>query len=196
LQIRATHGCRATARKGPHCSTSNPYEQTCICTSMECTPFPATSWIFSHATARSRSSRTSTRQVACGTCGTSASHAWSPVVLPARISGLQAIPALSKRYPAQSLPKYILRAFAQFLPTFLMPCSRRGKPRHVSLNASLSDRGMGSLWTQTMKHNNRELAHRAKKLDGTRLRLLPFVHALDMLNTARARVPCQRQTRP
>ncbi len=80
---------------------------------------------------------------------------------------LKAILALAERYPAQSLPLYILRAFAQFLPALLMPCSRRGKPRHVSLNASLFQKGeWESLWNQTLKHNNRELAHRAKKLDG------------------------------
>jgi hypothetical protein len=80
---------------------------------------------------------------------------------------LKAILALAERYPAQSLPLYILRAFAQFLPALLMPCSRRGKPRHVSLNARRFQKGeWESLWTQTLKHNNRELAHRAKKLDG------------------------------
>jgi hypothetical protein len=48
-----------------------------------------------------------------------------------------------------------------------MPCSRRGKPRHVSLNARRFQKGeWESLWNQTLKHNNRELAHRAKKLDG------------------------------
>ena len=80
---------------------------------------------------------------------------------------LKAILALAERYPAQSLPLYILRAFAQFLPALLMPCSRRGKPRHVSLNARRFQKGeWESLWNQTLKHNNRELAHRAKKLDG------------------------------
>jgi hypothetical protein len=44
---------------------------------------------------------------------------------------LKAILALAERYPAQSHPLYILRVFAQFLPALLMPCSRRGKPRHV-----------------------------------------------------------------
>jgi hypothetical protein len=81
--------------------------------------------------------------------------------------GLKAILALAERYPAQSLSLYILRAFAQFLPALLMPCSRRGKPRHVSLNARRFQKGeWESLWTQTLKHNNRELAHRAKQLDG------------------------------
>jgi hypothetical protein len=48
-----------------------------------------------------------------------------------------------------------------------MSCSRRGKPRHVSLTARRFQKGeWESLWTQAMKHNNRELAHRAKKLDG------------------------------
>jgi hypothetical protein len=80
---------------------------------------------------------------------------------------LKVILTLAERYPAQSLPLYILRAFAQFLPALLMPCSRRGKPRHVSLNARLFQKGeWESLWNQTLKHNNRELAHRAKKLDG------------------------------
>ena len=44
---------------------------------------------------------------------------------------LKAILALAERYPAQSLPLYILRVFAQFLPALLMPCSRRGKPRSM-----------------------------------------------------------------
>jgi hypothetical protein len=48
-----------------------------------------------------------------------------------------------------------------------MPCSRHGKPRHVSLNARRFQKGeWESLWNQTLKHNNRELAHRAKKLAG------------------------------
>jgi hypothetical protein len=80
---------------------------------------------------------------------------------------LKAILTLADRYPAQSLPLYILRAFAQFLPALLMPCSRRGKPRHVSLNAHRFQKGeWESLWNQTLEHNNSELAHRAKKLDG------------------------------
>jgi hypothetical protein len=58
--------------------------------------------------------------------------------------GLKAILALAERYPAQSLPLYILRAFAQFLPALLMPCSRRGKPRHVSLNMRRFQKGSGS----------------------------------------------------
>ncbi len=88
--------------------------------------------------------------------------------------GLKAILGLAERVcvPAQTLPLYILRAFAQFLPALLMPCSRRSKPRHVSLNASRFQKGeWESLWNQTLKHNNRKLAHRAKNLDGnTRLR--------------------------
>jgi hypothetical protein len=54
---------------------------------------------------------------------------------------LEAILALAERYPAQSLPLYILRAFAQFLPALLMPRSRRGKPMHVSLNARRFQKG-------------------------------------------------------
>ena len=43
----------------------------------------------------------------------------------------------------------------------------RGKPGHVSLNARRFQKGeWESLWNQTLKHNNRQLAHRAKKLDG------------------------------
>jgi hypothetical protein len=38
---------------------------------------------------------------------------------------LKDILALAERYPARSLPLYILRAFAQFLPALLMPCSRQ-----------------------------------------------------------------------
>ena len=66
----------------------------------ECPPSPATWWISSPATERSHSSRTSTRQVACGTCGTSASHAWYPVVLPARISGM--VSKLSSPLPSDA----------------------------------------------------------------------------------------------
>ena len=48
-----------------------------------------------------------------------------------------------------------------------MPCSRHGKPRHLSLNARRFQKGeWEALWTQTLHHNNREVAHRAKKLDG------------------------------
>ena len=60
-----------------------------------------------------------------------------------------------------------LKSMTRILPALLMPCSRRGKPRHVSLNARRFQKGeWESLWNQTLKHNNRELAHRAKKLDG------------------------------
>jgi hypothetical protein len=133
----------------------------------ECPPSLTTWWISSPATERWHSSRTSMRQVVCGTCGTSASHAWYPVVLPAKISGMASklsspLPSATPHNPS---PLYILRAFAQFLPALLMPCSRRGKPRHVSLNACRFQKGeWESLWNQTLKHNNCELAHRAKKL--------------------------------
>ena len=52
------------------------------------------------------------------------------------VDSLKAILALAERYPAQSLPLYILRAFAQLLPALLMPCSRCGKPRHITINAT------------------------------------------------------------
>jgi hypothetical protein len=58
--------------------------------------------------------------------------------------GLKADLALAERCPAQSLSLYILRAFAQFLPVLLMPCSRHGKLRHVSLNACHFQKGSGS----------------------------------------------------
>jgi hypothetical protein len=35
---------------------------------------------------------------------------------------LKAVLTLADKYPTQSLPLYIFRAFAQFLPTLLMPC--------------------------------------------------------------------------
>jgi hypothetical protein len=58
---------------------------------------------------------------------------------------LKAILALAERYPAQSLSLYIPRAFAQFLPALLMPCSRScvtsGKPRHVTINARHFQKG-------------------------------------------------------
>jgi hypothetical protein len=81
---------------------------------------------------------------------------------------LKAILALAERYPAQSLTLYILRAFAQLLPALLMPCSRRGKPRHITINARRFQKGEWEAhWTQALRHNNREVAHRAKKLDST-----------------------------
>jgi hypothetical protein len=48
-----------------------------------------------------------------------------------------------------------------------MPCSRRGKPRPISINASRFQKGeWEALWTQVLQHNIREVDHRAKKLDG------------------------------
>jgi hypothetical protein len=80
---------------------------------------------------------------------------------------LKGMLAPADRYPAQSLPLYILQAFAQFLPALLMPCSRRCKPRHLSINTCRFQKGeWEALWTQTLHHNNREVAHRAKRLDG------------------------------
>jgi hypothetical protein len=80
---------------------------------------------------------------------------------------LKAILALAERYLAQSLPLYILRAFAQFLPALLMPSSRRDKPRHITIYARRFQKGeWESLWTQALRHNNREVAHRAQKLNG------------------------------
>jgi hypothetical protein len=79
---------------------------------------------------------------------------------------LKAIIVLADRYPAQSFPLYILRAFPQFLPALLMP-SRRSKPRHISINACRFQKGeWEALWTQALLNNNREVAHRAKKFDG------------------------------
>jgi len=109
---------------------------------------------------------------------------------------LKAILALAERHPAQSLPQYILRAFAQFLPALLMPCSRRGKPRHITTNARRFQRGeWEACWTLAMRHNNREFAHRAKKRPAACARFLSISSALDMRNIARAKVHCQRQTR-
>jgi hypothetical protein len=77
-----------------------------------------------------------------------------------------------------------------------MPCSRRGKLRHVSLNACRFQKGeCESLWNQTLKHNNRELAHRAKKLDGNAPASASIRDALAMLNTVRTKVPCQNPTK-
>ena len=76
-----------------------------LASSTACTPFPATLWI---SMAPSRSSRTSPRQVACGICGTSASH-WSPAALYiARISRTtlkpQAMLALAHATPRNPSP--------------------------------------------------------------------------------------------
>jgi hypothetical protein len=79
---------------------------------------------------------------------------------------LKAILVLTYRYPAQSLPLYILQTFAQFLPTLLMPCSRSCKPRHISINACRFQKDeWEALWTQALLNNNHEVSHRAKKLD-------------------------------
>jgi hypothetical protein len=59
-----------------------------------------------------------------------------------------------------------------------MPCSLRGKPRHITINARRFQKGeWEALWTQALRHINREVAHRAKKLDGKPLRQLPFARA-------------------
>jgi len=80
---------------------------------------------------------------------------------------LKVILTLADRYPAQSLPLYILRAFAQFLPALLMPCSRRGKPRHIGSNARRFQKGEWEhLWNQALRLNKKEVTHREKKLDG------------------------------
>ena len=73
---------------------------------------------------------------------------------------LKVILTLADRYPAQSLPLYILRAFAQFLPALLMPCSRRGKPRHISSNAKRFQKGEWEhLWNQALRLNKKEVTH-------------------------------------
>jgi hypothetical protein len=63
-------------------------EREATASSMACTASRAISWTSRPATGPSRSLKTSTRQVACGICGTSASHDWSPVARQARISGI------------------------------------------------------------------------------------------------------------
>ena len=109
---------------------------------------------------------------------------------------LKPILAQADRYPAHSLPLYILREFAQFLPALLMPCSRSCKPRHLSINMYHFQKGeWEALWTQALHNNNHEVAHRAKKLDSkppvsASLR----VHATR--NIVRTRGPCQRPTKP
>ena len=48
-----------------------------------------------------------------------------------------------------------------------MPCLRRGKPRHISINDRHFQKGeWEALWTQVLHNNNREVAHRSKMLDG------------------------------
>jgi hypothetical protein len=87
-------------------------------------------------------------------------------------------------------PIYILRAFAQFLAALLLPCWLRGKSRHISINARRFQKGKWeALWIQALRHNNREVANRAKKLEGNR-RPSPLPFALDTQNIARARAPC------
>jgi hypothetical protein len=75
-----------------------------------------------------------------------------------------------------------------------MPCSRRGKPRHISINARRFQGEWEALWTQALRHNNREVAHSAKELDGKPPAPASFARSLDLQNIARARTPCQRQT--
>ena len=56
--------------------------------------------------------------------------------------------------------------FAQFLQSLLMPYSRRGKPRYITINTRRFQKGeWESLWTQTLRHNNRNVAHRSQKLN-------------------------------
>jgi hypothetical protein len=66
---------RLTLRKHLPLQPTRQERPQTLASLMECPPSPATWWISSPATERSHSSRTSTRQVACGTCRTSASHA-------------------------------------------------------------------------------------------------------------------------
>ena len=48
-----------------------------------------------------------------------------------------------------------------------MPCSRHGKPRHITSNAKRFQKGEWEfLWKQALRNNKKELVHRAKKLDG------------------------------
>jgi hypothetical protein len=60
-----------------------------------------------------------------------------------------------------------------------MPCSHSGKPRHITSNSRRFQKGeWEALWTQALRHNNCEVAHRAKNLDGKPPAPVPIrVHA-------------------
>ncbi len=74
------------------------------------------------------------------------------------VDSLEAILALAERYPAQSLPLFVLRAFAHFLPALIMPCLRRCKPTHTSINMRHCQKGKWeTFWTLVLLHNNRKV---------------------------------------
>jgi hypothetical protein len=48
-----------------------------------------------------------------------------------------------------------------------MPCSRCGKPRQIGINARRCQKSeWEAFWTQALRLNKKEVAHRANKLDG------------------------------
>ena len=74
---------------------------------------------------------------------------------------------LAQKYPNQSLPRYILRAVAQFLPALLMPSQRRGRSSHFCSNArKFLDGKWESLWEQALQQGKVENAHKARELNG------------------------------
>jgi hypothetical protein len=96
----------------------------------ECPPSQVTWWISSPGTERSHSSRTSTRQIVCGTCGTSTSHARYPVVLSARILGMDS--KLSSTLPSDTphnpSPYISSGPLPNSFPPFLCPAHDEASP--------------------------------------------------------------------
>ena len=72
-------------------------------------------------------------------------------LLEARISGIASklsspLPSATPRNPSPYISSGL---FARFLPALLVPGSRRGKPRHISINARRFQKGeWEAIWTQ------------------------------------------------
>jgi hypothetical protein len=77
---------------------------------------------------------------------------------------MKALLKLASKYPQASLPRYLLRVLAQFLPSLLMPGLRRGHAKHVTSNAKKFLRGdWEQLWLQAKRENKKEVEHAAAK---------------------------------
>ncbi len=71
---------------------------------------------------------------------------------------------LADRYPAQSLPQYIIRVVFHFLPALLMPCARKGRPAHIIQNAKKFQSGEWQyLWRQAVKEGTKQKQHLTTK---------------------------------
>ena len=71
---------------------------------------------------------------------------------------------LADRYPAQSLPQYIIRVVFHFLPALLMPRARKGRQGHIIQNAKKFQRGEWQyLWRQAVKEGTKHKQHLTTK---------------------------------